>query len=298
MKTGTTIILLFTALVGAGLFYARFIEPYRLEVRRLTISDPLLDRAWGRLKIVQLSDLHIDSPDRREAAILDYLAKIAPDLIVITGDLTQWGKQPDQAIAFVKKLRAPLGVYAVLGDADQAANRHRCRFCHPGSDYRKLRSNPHILRNQLVRLEISQQQKGRELFILGLGPAGEPETESEFKRLAQRLPQKAPVLVLSHFSRAWARIGATTDRPMLWLSGDTHGGQIRLPGWFWKRLKIKPDPDHMAGLFKQPGRHHYLYVSRGIGTTAGFPLRLGVRPEITVFRFEPGTANGKTGGKP
>jgi len=285
MKTGTTIILLFTALVGAGLFYARFIEPYRLEVRRLTISDPLLDRAWGRLKIVQLSDLHIDSPDRRETAILDYLAKIAPDLIVITGDLTQWGKQPDQAIAFVKKLRAPLGVYAVLGDADQAANRHRCRFCHPGSDYRKLRSNPHILRNQLVRLEISQQQKGRELFILGLGPAGEPETESEFQRLAQRLPQKTPVLVLSHFSRAWSRIGATTDRPLLWLSGDTHGGQIRLPRVFWQVTARKPDPAHIYGLFRDGQK--VLYVTSGAGTSS-IPIRLGVPAEVVLLEFGEG----------
>ena len=284
MKPGTIIILLFTMLAGATLLYARYIEPFAVEVRRCVIPDPLLAKAWGEIRIVQLSDLHIGKLGRREREVLDKLAKIAPDLIIVTGDLTQWGKRPEKALHFIEKLKAPLGVYGVLGDADLAAGRYRCRFCHPRNDYHEIISAPLLLRDETRKLSLDPA--GRSLFLVGLGPSPDPETREHFTRLVRDLPKKTPLLVLSHFSRAWAKLCADSDRPMLWLSGDTHGGQVRLPTWIWKILRIKPDPEHMAGLFHQPGRHHqWLYVNRGLGTTAGFPLRLGVRPEITVFSF-------------
>jgi len=297
MKIGVPAILLLLALIGTTLFYARFIEPGNLEIHYQPISDPILARTWGKIRIAQLSDLHIGTPGKRERKALNFLAKIAPDLIVITGDLTQWGRRPEAALNFIKRLQAPLGVYAVLGDADLAAGRYRCRFCHPGNNYRKLRHCPRILRNEV--LETAAVSRGnRRLCIIGLGPAGETDIAGEFRKLGRKPAQGTPVLVLSHFSRAWARVCTRTDRPLLWLSGDTHGGQIRLPGWFWKFCKIKPDPDHMAGLFHYPGHHQWLYVNRGLGTTAWFPFRLGVRPEITVFSFTPGKPERTPGGRP
>jgi len=290
MKTGTITLLLFTALAGIIFLYARLVEPYAIEVRHCAISDPLLARAWGDIKIVQLSDLHITRPGRRERDTLEKLAKIAPDLIVITGDITQWRTRPENALRFIRKLKAPLGVYGVLGDADLAAGRYRCRFCHPRNDYHQTFTAPRLFRNQECRINLGAN--GKKLVLVGLGPASDRETRENFTKLVSALPADTPILVLCHFSGAWSRCSGC-GRPLLWLSGDTHGGQVRLPSRVWKIFHIKPDPDHMAGLFHRPGRHQWLYVNRGLGVTEHFPLRLGVRPEITVFSFTSNSPAGK-----
>jgi hypothetical protein len=69
---------------------------------------------------------------------------------------------------------------------------------------------------------------------------------------------------------------------VLTVSGDTHGGQIRLPRWFWRLTRLKPDPEHIHGLFRD-GRKS-LVVIRGIGTSR-IRFRLGSPPEIVVLEF-------------
>ncbi len=120
------------------------------------------------------------------------------------------------------------------------------------------------------------------MLIAGITPGNDWGGDNEF--LQEILGQRGhPILVLSHFSKEWAEIA--TKRPVLWLSGDTHGGQILLPDLFWKIARIKPDPAHMAGLFRA-GPHKWLYVNSGIGMTKNLPLRIGVPPEITLITFQ------------
>ena len=66
------------------------------------------------------------------------------------------------------------------------------------------------------------------------------------------------------------------------LAGHTHGGQLSLEfvrrGLSLSRLETP----YVSGWFEKAGRQ--LYVNRGIGTTI-MPIRLGARPEITVFEL-------------
>ncbi len=78
------------------------------------------------LKIVQLSDLHIGrnisiSTERT----LKILNELKPDMILLSGDYVEWygDKQAyDNAINFLSQLNAPLGIYAVMGDADYSSS--------------------------------------------------------------------------------------------------------------------------------------------------------------------------------
>jgi predicted MPP superfamily phosphohydrolase len=69
------------------------------------------------------------------------------------------------------------------------------------------------------------------------------------------------------------------------LSGHTHGGQIGIPG-FAHRFNVMSFSPHYSvyarGLHRRD--KSTLYVNAGLGTT-GPPMRLGVRPEITVFEL-------------
>ena len=274
--------MLLLAAAACALFaWGYFIEPFRVTVHRVVIHDSELARQWGDIKIAQISDLHITSGGKREHLVLEKLSEIDPDIIVVTGDMAQWNRRPEGAIGFIEKLQARSGVYCVMGDADFSSRRYHCLFCHPGGNVHVQRSRPVLLRDRVVNVRLDN---GHEIRIAGVAPGGDWGGEDDFPQsiLAQEGP---PVLVLAHFSGEWAEADAL--RPVLWLSGDTHGGQIWLPDFMWRILKLKPDPVHMSGLFTD-GNHKWLYVNSGIGMTENVPFRIGVPPEITVFSFEEG----------
>lgn len=68
-----------------GELYGMYWEPFALGVSRLTVQSLafLPDRP---LRIVQLSDIHIERITRREREMLGAVQALQPDLIVLTGD--------------------------------------------------------------------------------------------------------------------------------------------------------------------------------------------------------------------
>lgn len=268
----------FFILLIAG--YGYFIEPNRIKVERVVIADGALHQAWGEVRIVQLADLHIDKSGRREEKVLGLVAEIKPDLIVITGDMAQWNKDPRPALQFVERLQAPLGVYGILGDADMASGRRYCLFCHAGGNVHQLRQHPRMLKNGYA--EITVPATGNKVTIAGVFPendngAGRPALADHLRQTEQ------PVLLLDHYAKGWQQI--SHKGPLLWLAGDTHGGQVAIPDWFLRKLRLVDYPQYMSGLFSGGG-HKWLYVSRGLGTVSYFPFRIGVPPEITVISFQ------------
>jgi len=87
--------------------------------------------------------------------------------------------------------------------------------------------------------------------------------------------------LLSHTSEIYKNISRA--REILVLSGDTHGGQVLLPAWFWRLTRRKPDPEHIHGLFSEGNKA--LFVTRGLGTSV-VHFRLGAPPEIVVLEFK------------
>ncbi len=275
-----TCVLIFLLLLMSGTaFYSYFVEPNNVGVEQITIRDAKLYQAWGEIKIAHISDLHVGVIGRREARALDILKVIRPDLIVVSGDLTQWNDDPDGALSFISRMEASLGVFCVLGDSDLSTGRKQCIFCHSGGNPHSLRKHPSFFKNGYQ--QVSLPGRDNKLLIAGVFPKDIDGIHLDV--WLNGLPQgNDPVLVLSHFSLPWKTV--MTARPLLWLSGDNHGGQIVMPDFIWKTFSGKPDKEHKAGLFRQ-GEHKWLYVNRGLGLTRSFPFRLGVPPEITVFSF-------------
>ncbi len=267
------------------LAWGLFIEPYRIRVRKVVIHDDVLHNAWGDVRIAQLSDIHITTMGKREQTVIDTLARLKPDIIVITGDIAQWNSDPEDAVRFIEGLKAPDGVYCVMGDADFSSRRRHCLFCHPHGDVHKHRIHPAILRDEIRCVNLDGERK---LYIAGVAPKGDWAGDHDYPAAIVEEPGP-PLLVISHFSGRWNEI--EPRRAVLWLSGDTHGGQILMPSWFWRHVHKKPDPEHMSGLFYRGG-HCWLYVNQGIGTTENVPVRIGVPPEITLFTFEPAGSRG------
>ncbi|MBI5559177.1 MAG: metallophosphoesterase [Deltaproteobacteria bacterium] len=266
-------------IVGVIACYGYFVEPEMIRVERICIPDDALSAALGDTKIVQLSDLHMgERAGRREMKVLQLLADIRPDLIVVTGDMVQWNQDPQGARQFIKKLAAPLGVYGVLGDSDMASGRRHCLFCHPGGNPHLVTGHPKMLKNNLERLDIPAT--GGQITIAGVFP--QEDDNAWPAGTSDPWPADTPVLLLAHFSGGWPRMKSKNS--LLWLAGDTHGGQIGIPDIVWRLFNLVDYPQYMAGLFSD-GEHKWLYVNRGLGTVSYFPFRIGVPPEITVITF-------------
>jgi len=259
--------------------YGYYVEPYRIKVEQVVIPDAALYQSWGDVRIAQLSDLHIDKAGKREQKVLQLLRDMKPDLIVITGDMVQWNKDPQYALQFLEKLQAPLGVYGILGDSDMASGRRSCIFCHAGGNVHRIRQHPRMLKNGYE--EITVPATGKKVAIAGVFPS---DDDADLTALSDHLQQtEEAVLLLDHFSEGWQQV--SNKGPLLWLAGDTHGGQVDMPDFIWRKLHLVDYPQYMSGLFSE-GTHKWLYVSRGIGTVSYFPFRIGVPPEITVISFQ------------
>ena len=90
---------------------------------------------------------------------------------------------------------------------------------------------------------------------------------------------------MSHDPSHWDSIILPGNYPVdLTLSGHTHGFQvgIEVPGLKWSPAKYLFK--HWAGLYQDEKTGNYLYVNRGLGSI-GYPGRIGILPEITVFEL-------------
>ncbi|MBN1626089.1 MAG: metallophosphoesterase [Deltaproteobacteria bacterium] len=263
--------MLMIALAAAIGIYGFFIEPYNIEVRELRMDDSVLGNELKGVTAVHLSDIHMSGMGRREKAVIKAIDYIKPDLIFLTGDYVEWKGDYEAALDFLSQLKAENGVYAVMGDYDYSNSRKSCLFCHKeGTGEPANRHNIRFLRNSS---ELVSADNGS-IPIYGID-----NTDSEADENT-KVTVETPAIVLSHSPMEFDMVD--NDSEVLMLSGDTHGGQIPLPGWLWGLIGYEKNARYNQGLYREGKK--MMYVSRGIGTSH-IPFRLFRRPEVVVIRF-------------
>jgi len=228
--------------------------------------------------VVQLSDLHIGQSGGRTQAVLTNLDSLKPDIIVLTGDYVSWNGDYEVALNFLSRLKAKVGVYAVMGDYDYSNSRKSCLFCHVhGSGKSSTHHSAKFLRDSCDEVAIGTDS----IRLCGIdGRQVDDPISHNVVRYLRGLKKNKMAIVLSHNPLAFDLFDQ--DEDVLILSGDTHGGQIPLPAWLWRTLgyeKMK----YEQGWFEKGKKK--MYVSRGVGTSH-FPIRFMRPPEITVFHFQ------------
>lgn len=254
--------------------YAYFVEPTWLRVRRLTVPIKGLPLALDGLRLVQLSDLHVGSAVPRWflQKVVETTKALEPDLIVLTGDYVH--TRPDEVGAIttlLQQLRAPTGMFAVLGNHDYATN-YAGDPGIPGVEDVVIialeRAGITVLRNQWLPIGGAQP-----LALFGID-----ELLSRRARVAplDAIPSSLPRLVLCHNPDIISFLPANSFE--LLLCGHTHGGQVRIPP-FPPLVTATRDRRFWGGLSRL-GRGR-VFVSRGIGYT--WRARLGARPECVLM---------------
>ncbi|MFQ5535689.1 MAG: metallophosphoesterase [Sphingomonadales bacterium] len=264
------------ALVSLGLgSWAFWWEPSSLVVRenRLELADwpPDLDG----LRIAVLADLHIGSPFNgigKLKKIVKTTNAVGPDLILLPGDLMN-GEIPGGAIiepptfaAVLQELKAPLGVYAVLGNHDWWEGPDAVREALENVGIR-------VLQNEVTVLtvgETSIRLAGLGDFMTGHSDPALPDMDDE----------QTPLIVFTHSPDVFPLIG---DRAALTIAGHTHGGQVKFPFVGQLVVPSRYGQRFVMGHIVERGRH--LFVSPGLGTSI-LPVRFMVPPEISVLILE------------
>ncbi|MDW8065299.1 MAG: metallophosphoesterase [Anaerolineae bacterium] len=274
------------ALIGqlaftGNLLNALYREPFRLTLTELVIRSPKL-RGMPPLRILHLTDLHLERLTRREQQVLRWVEELDPDLIVFTGDLLNLSYVRDpqaqaQCSHFLEALRAPLGIYLVTGtplvDPPDVVRRILFGFTHIT-----------WLDNQVARFG-QLGHRGPSIYLLGLTCTHDPDRDGErLRELMRQVPPQALTILLYHSPDLFPEASALGID--LYLCGHTHGGQIRLPligalitaSIYGKRYEM--------GLYQRGSTT--MYVSRGLGMEGlGMPrIRLMCPPEIVLIHLQ------------
>jgi predicted MPP superfamily phosphohydrolase len=261
-------------IIGLGI-YGVLIEPYKVEVRHFRIQDSGLGKVLEGLTAIHISDLHIRKIGKREQKILRVVEELQPDFIFLTGDYVKWDGDYEAALFFLAKLRAKIGVWAVMGGYDYSCSRKSCFFCHePGSGKAAQGHSIRFLRNTLEKVNIED-------CSIWIGGIDLEEKQDLFSRDGFQIWKgKEPAIVLSHSPLSFELLDKNQD--VLILSGDTHGGQIPLPSWLWRILGNEECARYSQGFFRKGCKK--MFVTRGVGTSH-LPIRIFRSPEVVVFHF-------------
>jgi len=261
----------------AHVTYARHVEPTWLELNCHPIPVRDLPAPFIGLRIVQMSDFHgsrqVSSTFLSEAVALAQGQQ--GDIVVLTGDFIHKGfKHIDRVARILGQLRAPLGVYAVLGNHDfsvrNALGIRRHKHLHRVVADALAAHGIHVLQNETKPL----RRGGHTLYLTGVEDLWSRvcDLDQAFAGLEPAVPR----VVLAH--NPWTIEHLEQHRCDLMLSGHTHGGQVKLPVLGHVTLGPK-GRRFVAGLYKV--RDSWLYVNKGVGF--GFRVRYGVRPEVAVL---------------
>lgn len=244
-----------------------------------------LPAAFDGLRVAFLADTHYGPgvPLVYLQHVVGMVNDLGADLILLGGDYVQryWQWVSPNASAVVRrgvgvfaKLRAPLGVFAVLGNHDNfSAQRGEILGALAHAGVRALENTGIWLERggSSARLRVcgvGDISTSRPDLPAALGDAGPEETAL--------VVTHNPDLVEELFD---PRLG-------LVLCGHTHGGQVVIPGLGWAPVvPSRFGQRYLHGLRRGPSGAP-VFITRGVGTVLP-PIRVNCPPEVALLTLRP-----------
>ena len=291
LKAGTIAAALPISSLSFGIISGAY--DYKIVRQKLYLAN--LPKAFDGLSLAQISDIHSGSFYDRKAVLggVEMLMKEKPDLIFFTGDMVNnIASEMREYQDIFSKLKAPLGVYSVLGNHDYGDY-----FFGRGPSAAKAKSLADVKQthknmgwNLLLNEHRSIKIGGEEIGILGIENwgAGRFAKYGRMDLTVQNTDHFPVKLLLSHDPSHWrAQVLESYPQIDAMFSGHTHGMQfgVRTKEFQWSPIEYIYK--EWAGLYQE--KNQQLYVNVGYGFL-GYPGRVGILPEITIFELKSGQA--------
>ena len=248
---------------GAATLFGCSGYAYRSKDLEVSHQNQKLKGLRERLRIVAVSDLHLPCFYSSPSELVTRINALKPGIFICAGDIVDKRGNEGLVLGF-EKVRANHAKLAILGNWEYQGH----------VDLQRLRVEYEKARFSLM---VNKAIEVAGLTLVGLDDHlhGAPD----YKFLNRGLPALGSVLVISHCPESFNFIKGVSASRVITISGHTHGGQIAPFGVVFHTPKG-------SGPYVQGWYHkgkHSMYVSRGIGTTPGLPVRIGARPELLVL---------------
>jgi uncharacterized protein len=264
---------------------------YDYRVHHVPLYLKNLPSAFEGLKVLQLSDIHTGSLLDEDAVKkgIDLAIAQKADVIFFTGDLVN--NETTEAFRYAdmfRQLKAPMGVFSTFGNHDYG---DYIRWDNPEDKKKNLENLArlhgdmgwNLMRNENVTLDKGGQRIGL-IGVENWGSSGRFQRLGDIDKAKQGLPDVPVKLLLSHDPSHFDEIISVKHKDIdVTFSGHTHGMQF---GFEFGKYRWSPAQylyPRWAGMYEVDGSR--LYVNRGFGFL-GYPGRVGILPEITVFELK------------
>ncbi len=258
------ILLIIVVLLGVYMF----IEPYWIETKYITIESDQIPSQFDGKTIVFLSDIHA-GPDFSQARIDSVVSQVNalnPDLILLGGDYVDGDSAYiNSTFESLSKLKAPLGVYAVLGNKDP--------------QYKTLNALPAYGITYIGNKGTWIEENGSRIRLGGVGDYNNG-VQIQNATISVVTPQDF-VIMVTHNPDYFPQVNKS--KVDLVFSGHTHGGQVTFFGLWALVTHSDYGNKYRTGVIEED--NSTLIVSNGIGTTI-LPLRFFARPQIIVVELK------------
>lgn len=309
LRTARTLGAIGLAGAAAGLGWARLVEPRCYTLREATAA--VLPQGAPSLRLLHISDIHLMPQDRRKLDFLRRLAALDVDLVVDTGDNIASAASIDPLIAAIGPLLARPGAF-VMGSNDMYAPRRKnpLRYLLPDArpeGFVETLREPDLptarLASQLSSGGWADLTNSRAMSRIGgieVAWVGVDDPHLERDRMpapqdagaggagqsaAQHTDagQAAPVVRIAVAHAPYRRVldAFVADGADLILSGHTHGGQLRVPGFGALVTNCDLPRARAKGLSSWEGVP--LHVSGGMGANPYTNVRFANPPEATLL---------------
>jgi predicted MPP superfamily phosphohydrolase len=255
------------ATIGLVLLDSLWFEKHLIDWNYFDISKS----EKNKIRIIQISDLHLDQLRYFHKSIAKKINSMKPDLIFITGDSVDKTEKIEHLNLFLELIDNSIKKYAITGNWEYWGN---VNLEELKSVYSK--NNCELLINENRNVSI----RDRDITIIGIDDliGGNPD----FGKATENLKDTETNIVLSHCPEhrdiiAKQKGNLNID---LVLSGHTHGGQITFLGI----VPFKPQGSgrYLKGWYKDS--EPKMYISKGIGTSI-LPIRFGARAEVVEMEI-------------
>ncbi len=261
-----------TAFLGVfGLIYldAFWFEKYIIRWNEFDNSESDIEK----IKLIQLSDLHLTAIKSFHKSMADRINKELPDAMLITGDAITRNHRIELLNSFLDLIDIRIPIIAILGNKE-----------YSGRVDLKMLSTVYEAHNGILLVNETKvlQKSNRKINIIGIDDflGGMPNVI----KATQNIDKGLDSIFLSHcpiYKEEIDRLSCILHiKPKLILAGHTHGGQIT----FFGIPIFKPfgSGKYLRGWYSDNGSK--MYVSNGIGTTI-LPFRFGARASAEIFYF-------------
>lgn len=225
------------------------------------------------LKVVHISDIHADVFTSAEKIdrYIQLVNEANPDLVIFTGDLITEGiGHVQEGADALQKVKARHGVYAVIGDHDYWAGPDHIV---DALEQRGIR----VLENETVQIE----HAGTPISIAGVTEIYSYNLErNQLRGLINTTPDDGIKIVSSHQASDRLIEFSQESGTDLLLAGHTHGGQVRIPVFFYPFTAVRSETPYVNGHWTLGNM--LLNINSGLGFTLS-PVRYNAPAQVSVI---------------